>query len=254
MDHTRVVGTKNKQPVGTITVRTADGHSYDVAIQAPGAAIRFSVGSPDAHGMVWRLWSSPHTPDLYLAVRDRFNGGDAKYSFHASGDWRLQYEYSRAQALGIHRVLEAWERPAPGENGAITVARIMLPSVDIVVTGRPEPDAAKIIWVPSGPAGALNVLVLFLVPPGADFAPPSNAPLIAAMHLADGSTVLLVRAVLPMTPIEDDMFQQIRHLAGENPPPGTPVPYTPRSDPEYRCEGYLRAVGTDDLIIADLLM
>ena len=249
------MGSKNKAPVGTLTVKQANGDSYDIPIHAPGAAIRFAVGTPDAHGAVRRLWSSPHTTDLYLAIRDQFNGGDTKYSFHASGDWRLQYEYSAAQALGVHRVVDRWERPAPGPHGGILVVRIMVPADDIVATGRQEPDAAKIIWVPSGPASSLNVVTILLIPAGRPFSPPPDAFPIAAMLLADGSLVALLQSVGVVTPVEEHAFALLREQAALNPAPGVPDSPVPRSDPEYRCEGILRsAEGDHDLVIADLLM
>jgi hypothetical protein len=248
------VGTKNKPPIGTLRAIREDGSSFTIDILAPGSAVRLSIGTPDAHGMVWRLWTSPNTPDLYLSVRDEFNGGDSKYSFHASGDWRLQYEYARAQALGVNRVLDKWERPAPNASGAIVVARIMLPSDDIVATGKPVADAGKITWIAPGAPHALNVLVVLLVPAGAQFAPPSDAPPVAAMTMSDGSFVVVVHAIGPVTPVEEDMFDKVRQQASLNPPPGTSAEYIPRSDPNYRCEGFLRSVDGDDLVIADLLM
>lgn len=205
--------------------------------------------------MVRRLWSSPHTTDFYLSVRDRFNGGDTKYSFHASGDWRLQYEHSRAQALGVHRVLDQWEKPAPGPNGGVLVARIMTPSDDIVDTGREEPDADKIIWISPGPPSTINVIVILLIPAGRPFSPPPDAFPISALHLVDGSLVVALRAFGPMTFVEEEAFARLRSLACQNPAPGASVPHVPRSDPEYRCEGIMRsAEGEHDLVIADLLM
>lgn len=250
------MATKKKPPVGELTVHSVDGSAYALPIQAPGSAIRFAVGVDGAHGMVWRLWSSTRDTDLYLAIRDGRNGGDAKYSFHASGDWRLQYEYSRAQALGVHRVLEKWDRPPLGANGAIDVARILTPSDDIVQTGRPEPDAGKILWIEPGPPRTLNALKILLIPSLTTFAPPPDMHPIAAMMLVDGSTVIVLRAVVPMTPVEDDLFQKVRDAQGKQLPPGATEPYVyvPRADPEYRCEVYMRAEGTDDLIIVDLLM
>lgn len=249
------MSSKNKAPIGALTVTQVDGQSYEVPILPPGAAVRFAVGTPDAHGMVRRLWSSPNTTDFYLSIRDQFNGGDVKYSFHASGDWRLQYEQSKASTLGVHRVIDRWERPAPGPHGGILVARIMVPSDDIVPTGKSEPDAEKIIWVPPGPPSSVNVIVIMLIPVGRPFSPPANAYPIAAMNIADGSLIVVLRAVGPMTIVEEDAFSRLRDQARLNPPPGASSPHIPRSDPEYRCEGIMRSAhGDHDFVIADLLM
>lgn len=77
-------------PIGSLTVRYDDLTTREIPVQAPGAAIRFSLGAPSAHATVWRLWTSPRSADLYLSVRDNRDGGGAKYSFHAFDDWRLQ--------------------------------------------------------------------------------------------------------------------------------------------------------------------
>ncbi|MBF0673079.1 MAG: hypothetical protein IR160_10905 [Salinibacterium sp.] len=248
------MATKSKPPVGAIRVSKADGSSYEVDVQAPAAAVRFAVGTPSGHGFVWRLWSSMHTPDFYLAVRDGRKAIDSKYSFHASGDWRLQYEYSEAQALGVHRVLEKWQRPAPAVHGAIEIVRIMTPADDVVESDPPEPDASKIIWVEPGPKRTLNVFFLQLVPAEASFSPPSDADLVAALQLADESIVLLLHTIGPLTHVEEDMFRRIRQSTTENPPPGAPAKHVPRSDPTYRCLGFLRAAETHDIVLADLLM
>lgn len=248
------MGVKRKPRVGTIRVKRADGFSYDVDIQAPGSAVRFAVGTPDGHGFVWRLWSSVNTTDFYLAVRDRLMGIDSKFSFHASGDWRLQYERSEAQALGVHRVLESWERPMPAAHGAIEVLRIMTPADDVVETGATEPDAGKIIWVEPVPTGSLSVFFLQLVPTGASFSPPSNADLVAALLLADGSTVLLLHSFGTPTHVEEDMFRRLRQLTSENAPPGTPAKYVPRADLTYRSLGFMRAAEGNDIVLTDLLM
>lgn len=241
-------------PVGTIAVTLADGSSYDVPIQAPGSAIRFSVGTRTAHALIWRLWSSPKTTDVYLSVRDKWNGGDAKYSFHASGDWRLQYEYSKAQELGTHRVLERWTRPAPDSRGAIDVTRILTPSDDVVPNVTAEPDADKVRWILEGQPGTLHILPILLVPSGEPFSPPSDADLVAAMALTDGSLLLLLHAINEMQPFEADIFQRVRVENSKYPPPGSPSDYVPRADPEYRCEVSSRAADSGEHSIWDLLM
>lgn len=216
--------------------------------------MRFAVGAPDGHGFVWRLWTSVHTPDLYLAVRDRRHGTDSKYSFHASGDWRLQYEYSEARALGVHRVLDKWQRPAPAEHGAIEVLRIMTPADDVVKTGPPESDAEKIIWITPGPSRSINVVLLRIIPAGASFSPAADADLVAAVLMSDGSFALVLHTIGRMTYVEEDMFHQIRQATSENPPPGTPEGYVPRTDPTYRSQGFMHTDDYGDIVITDLLM
>ncbi|MFC4138497.1 MULTISPECIES: hypothetical protein [unclassified Microbacterium] len=142
----------------------------------------------------------------------------------------------------------------PAAHGAIEVLRIMTPADDVVETGATEPDAGKIIWVEPGPTRTLNVFFLQLLPTGASFSPPPNADLVAALQLADGSTVLLLHSIGKPTHIEDDMFRRLRQLTSENPPPGTSAKYVPRSDPTYRSLGFLRAANAHDIVLTDLLM
>lgn len=130
----------------------------------------------------------------------------------------------------------------------------MTPSDDIVATKRADADAGKIIWLQPGPPQSLNVLPILLVPPGAMFSPPSDASPFVAMQLADGSLLLVLQALGQMTAVEEDVFHRLRLGAVDNPHPGAAEPYIPRSDPEYRCEAFMRAVDGSDLAIADLLM
>jgi hypothetical protein len=115
---------------------------------------------------VWRLWTASTTSDLYLSVRDEWNGGNSKYSFHASGDWRLQYEYAEATKLGVSRIVDRWERPNPSSDGLILVTRILTPSDDIVLNVKAEKDADKIMWIPPAPPGMLNGLAIFMARAG----------------------------------------------------------------------------------------
>lgn len=65
-----------------------DGPAHVLPPSSPKAPVRFSVGEPGKRSSVWRLWGTKKTNDLYLA--SRASAGIFKYSFHASGDWRLQ--------------------------------------------------------------------------------------------------------------------------------------------------------------------
>lgn len=227
---------RKSEPIGTITVNYSDGSSRDVAIQPPGAAIRFALGAAEAHAMIWRMWTGSTTRDIYLSVRDGRNGGNSKYSFHASGDWRLQYEYSEAIKRGVPRVLDRWEQPAVDSDGLIFVTRILTPSDDIVVNVKPEKDAAKIDWITPAPSGMLNGLAILMAPPASQPSLPANAYLVAAMSMADGSLVFVFHSASEIQPHEEDIFARIRQEAARNPPPGSPATYVPRADPEYRCQ------------------
>ncbi|WP_062130650.1 hypothetical protein [Demequina aestuarii] len=246
---------KAPEPVGTITINQSDGSSREVPIQAPGGAVRFALGDAAAYPSVWRLWSSKTDADLYLATRDERHGTDSKYSFHASGDWRLAYDPAAAAALGVDRVLSQWERPAVNADGLIPVTRILTPSDDIVPRARPYAAAAKVTWLTPAPVGSVNALVIAIARPG-KVTLPADAPLVAALALADRSLALVLHATGPADAITLDMFDQIRrHTHDTVPPPGAPTTYTPRADPEYRCHADVHEGAPDGpSLIFDLMM
>ena len=242
-------------PVGTITISHSDGSCREVPIQAPGGAVRFALGDAVAYPTVWRLWSSKTDADLYLAARDERHGTDSKYSFHASGDWRLAYDPPAAAVRGVDRVLSQWERPAVNEDGLIPVTRILTPSDDIVLRARPYGAAAKVTWLTPAPVGSVNALVVAIARPG-KVNLPADATLVAALALSDRSLALVFHAVGPADAITVDLFDQIRrdtHVT--SPPPGAPEIYTPRADPEYRCHADVREGAPDGpSLIFDLMM
>jgi hypothetical protein len=226
---------KEPTPVGTITENHKDGTRREIPIHAPGASVRFSLGNAEAHPFVWRLWTSKSTTDFYLAVRETRHGVDSKYSFHASGDWRLQYERSVAETRGVPRIVSQWRQPDPDEDGTTFVTRILTPTNDIVTRNSPERDATKITWITPAPTGWINAFVFKMTVPGNDVSPPSDAPLIAAMQLPNGALLLVLHASGPSDPVALHAFDHMRREAAKNPPPGSPSAYTPRADPEYRC-------------------
>lgn len=240
-----------KTPIGSLTVSRADGSSYTVPILGPGSVARFSVGAPNAHGLVWRLWSAPNTADLYLAVRTK-GAGDSKWSFHASGDWRLQYEQSRAAELGVDRVLHRWRRPEPGPLGMIEVIRVVVPTDDIVENKVAVPEVSKVEWVPPAQPSRATLLHIFVVPTGSSMHPPSNADVVHAMTLSDGSLVLVLASASDIPADLLGIFKQARDTV--IPPPGVPEDWMPRSDPEYRCVVNAVTANGDEHHIWDLLM
>jgi len=140
-------------------------------------------------------------------------------------------------------------------DGRQPVTRILTPSDDIVPRARPGEAAAKVTWLTPAPVGAVNALVIAMARPGTVNLP-ADAPLVAALALADRSLVLVFHATGPADAITLDLFDQIRrdtHVT--NPPPGAPEIYTPRADPEYRCHADVHEGAPDGpSLIFDLMM
>lgn len=243
---------REPEPVGALHYVEHNGEERVVPIQAPGGVLRFSLGTPDAHAAVWRMFTDKNAPEIYLAQR---GDNHSKHSFHASGDWRHQYSQARADELGMPRILTRWREPEADDSGRRPVTRILTPSDDIVTNTQPAAKPGKVVWIKKAPPGMLNTIVIDKVSPGGVIVIERRARLVGAMLLPDSTLVAVVHGASPMRRPERELFAQQRRRLAENPPPGTPAPEGPGPHPDYRCEAAAHEGAPDGpLTIWDLKM
>lgn len=173
-----------------------DGPAHRLPPSSPRTPVRFSVGEPGKRSSVWRLWGTKKTNDLYLA--SRASAGIFKYSFHESGDWRLQLiarDHRDGPAFAYHglkdgRLLDRWSRPA-SRGGWTEMLSIWVPWSDLIaIPNDPEPgvDAQ---WMTAPKKHHAVEFRLFLIDRDAGAYEFTNA-------LSNGSTFALVNGfVLP---------------------------------------------------------
>ncbi|RKE59962.1 hypothetical protein [Microbacterium sp. AG238] len=216
-----------------------DAMEFDV--QPPGDLWRFSVGSPEAHGATWALTCARHTNDVYLSTREH-GGGDSKWSFHQSGDWRMQYSQAKAEELGVSRVLSQWNRPAADSLGYTEMIRILLPTSDIVPGAKELTRLSKVEWIDPAPAGMMTVILICVIAPGTQVPLPSDLTPLRLIALHDGSIVMVFRAdaeIAGYAPLFQSSRTDIRRL----PAPGGGAWRPSRTDPDAR--GMVDAVSGD---------
>ena len=201
-------------------------------VQPPGDLWRFSVGLPEAHGATWALTCARHTNDVYLSTREH-GGGDSKWSFHQSGDWRLQYSRPKAQELGVSRVLSQWNRPSPDAFGYIEIIRILLPTDDIVPGATELTRLSKVEWIAPAPAGKMTAILICVVAPGFQVPLPMDLTPLRLVALQDGSIVMVFRAEAEIAGYEP-LFQRARQDILQMPVPGGDSWAATRTDPNAR--------------------
>ena len=210
-------------------------------VRPPGDLWRFAVGSPEAHGATWALTCARRTNDVYLSTREH-GGGDSKWSFHQSGDWRLQYSRSKAEELGIPRVLSQWNRPATGALGYTEMIRILLPTDDIVPGATELTRLSKVEWITPAPAGMMTVILMCIVAAGTPVPLPSDLTPLRLVALHDGSVVHVFRAEAEIAGYAP-LFQQARKDILRTPVPGGGSWAPTRTDPDAR--GMVDAVSSE---------
>lgn len=216
-----------------------DALEFDV--QAPGDLWRFAIGSPEAHGATWALTCARRTNDVYLSTREH-GGGDSKWSFHQSGDWRLQYSRSKADELGISRVLSQWNRPTPDALGYTEMIRILLPTDDIVPGAKELTRLSKVEWITPAPAGMMTVILICVVAPGVQAPLPRDLTPLRLVALHDGSIVMVFRAEAEINGYAP-LFQRSRDDIVRMPAPDAGSWAPSRTDPNAR--GMVDAVNSE---------
>lgn len=114
-----------------LRLTNADGEIYeDLVLEdaRPDKPIRLAIGEPGRRSAIWRVWANRARADVYITAR--MFGGLQKFSLHASGDWRQQWEPTpRALALAGEngRIIDRWNRPSDPEHGHTTGLSIWVP-------------------------------------------------------------------------------------------------------------------------------
>jgi hypothetical protein len=178
----------------TLSIWTEDGKQQDTVLPGPGGTVRFCIGDPNGdRSATWRVWATPNTSDVYIAVRDL--AGEQKFSLHESGDWRHQFASAdRARAYSREsRILDQWEQPAEHDASRLTLGFSIRARrqdlADYPERGRKPKD---VLWLPIAPDGKATVVHIAIsrlhdVPMTLVHMAP-----FAAFSLADGRAVLLL--------------------------------------------------------------
>ena len=184
----------------------------------------FGVGKPDGnHSMVWKIWGSRKTADLYVFARCM--GGTMKASFHASGHRYvgLTSEYvrllkSRQTWHGGSRHFAHWEGGSEFGNGHTLEFVLRFPTAELrPFQLSPSDLAKKVIWL--APAPKAHVLEVFLVyvpseaQVGTELPTDGQPQVLLAGRLADARQVLIVGMAHPDRACTDQTLKMMQHMA-----------------------------------------
>ncbi|MGC5224493.1 hypothetical protein ACPW96_18160 [Micromonospora sp. DT81.3] len=172
-----------------------DGGSEQRIEFAHRGTVRFAVGAPDAHGLVWRVWANALKRDLYLTVR---NDVVSKWSFHASGDWRLAHLEGIVKQTGAERIVDQWQRPEPDEHG-ITHA-LTIHTDDLIGAspgGVPRPD--EVVWLSASAPGYSVKVDIVMVELEHPVGVRADESILGAIPLSDDTIVLIIAGVKPIS-------------------------------------------------------
>lgn len=190
--------------------------------------LRFMVGEPGHRASVWRLWAGRNTDDVYLG--DRQSIRYAKFSFHQSGDWRLQYtSEDRHEVLTPQvsepvegdRIIRRWAEPPPRPNGWVHAASISTSSRDVVDVPRDLQGDDSTIRIEAPPPGWSAEFMVFLVTP--DLAAidlgqflsgkGSMVAILGGFILSSGRTLVLIARTVPIPPGVYSTLREVRRKA-----------------------------------------
>jgi hypothetical protein len=191
------------EPV-TLDVGDDNGNVERIVLPGPPGKICVVVGEPGRQSGVWRIWSNRNKFDVYIAVR--VIAGHQKWSLHETGDWRFQWVTDeRAKQFGRDkRIIDQWQRPEEiGETGVTIGFSIRVRRKDLVEVADPGDVPADAVWLPPPPEGHVTGLHVTIARPNqGQFATPRMVPL-GGFTLADGSALLLLVSVEPLSDEQD---------------------------------------------------
>ena len=190
-----------------------------------GSTLRFLVGQPGRRASVWRLWTGTTDDDIYLG--DRHSTRYAKYSLHASGDWRLQWntddrtETRYWSERGIEpdgRVMARWAAPAVGPAGWTHAMSIFTTADDVVDVPTDDRTHGGPVLVPTPEPGWVVEFAVFLITPDSGLwdmsrhvtPPGASARLVGGYLLPGGRTVMVWAFTCPLPPGISEMLREER--------------------------------------------
>ena len=187
-------------PPAYMLLELADGSTQRVDISGPGGVERVAVGELGRRSSVWRIWANRSSSDLYVAVRNI--AGVQKYSFHQSGDWRLQWSTRSAatQWTGLdERRVDQWRRPGEDQKGWTVALTIWVPHGDLGTIGGDDPLSKNVTFVPDPQPGDVAAIRIIVAKPGGGLAELKRTLPIGGFTLANGEIVLILAAMRQMT-------------------------------------------------------
>jgi hypothetical protein len=156
---------------------------------------RFGVGDPNGeHSMVWKVWASRNTPDVYVTARSLW--GAMKASIHASGERHVGI----ASEYALDKTKRHYDRWFGGHKFAEDVSfefLIQIPTAELRPFWLDAKDLkSNVVWLQPSPGKTMAIAVILLAP---DKQPTSRdeMALIAAGRLSDLRQVWVMRSSFP---------------------------------------------------------
>lgn len=195
-------------------IQLADGSTERIDLSGPGGVERVAVGEPGRRGSVWRIWANRGSSDLYVAVRNI--AGVQKYSFHESGDWRLQWttpEVATRWTGDDDRRVDQWRRPDEDPKGWTVALTIWVPHGELGTIGGDDPLSKSTTFVPEARRGEVTAIRIVVAKAGGGIAELKRTVPIGGFTLANGEVVLILAARRPMTDEQAAWLDQHRERA-----------------------------------------
>jgi hypothetical protein len=173
---------------------------------------RFGVGDPDGkHSLVWKVWASRNTPDVYITAPSM--GGMMKASIHASGQRHigLTSEYTQDKST---RHFDRWLGGYKHKEGGPSLEfQVRIPTGELRSFPLREREKKNVVWLPPAPESQAMAVMLLFVPPDLSLTPDEGWPrLICAGTLADSRQVCLWGMIVPDKPLNNqaELLQDYR--------------------------------------------
>jgi len=152
---------------------------------------RFGVGNPHGkHSLVWKVWASRNTPDLYVTARSM--AGAMKASIHASGERHvgLTREYAGDKN---RRHYDRWFGGQALAKGISLEFLIQIPTMELRSFPLREGDLKdNVVWLQSAPELQIKEIGILILSPDVRPTSRDREQLIAAGVLSDSRQVWLM--------------------------------------------------------------
>jgi len=206
-----------------------------VPLSGPGGRIRFGVGDGLLASTTWGASANKRTDDVYVSIR--VLAGVHKFSLHQrrnpSGAWRYSFTEKEMQASGRppeERIIHAWNRPEPDEDGVRPGPHVVVPPDDVVTAPLSLAGNESIEWAPIV-ADRLTILRTMFWTPNKGRFPWCNAGMapLGGFFLASGDVFLVGYNHEPMEEWREELAQVRSQITP--PPPEAGIGRTPEDLP-----------------------